>query len=189
MVWENVPGAFSSNKGKDFQAVLEETIRVADKTATVPEPPKGKWSNAGCIVGNGYSVAWRVLDAQYWGVPQRRRRIFLVADFRGESAGEILFKRGGLRRDSAESREAGEGIAQDAQGCAGEAVGFCSDVASTLWAGAGAPKHLSDMLGRLVVSGDQGGIAVLDMTHACDVIRDCGEVVPTLQNRMGTGGN
>jgi DNA (cytosine-5)-methyltransferase 1 len=69
MVWENVPGAFSSNKGQDVKAVLEETIRIADKTAIVPEPPKGKWANAGCIVGDGYSVAWRVLDAQYWGAP------------------------------------------------------------------------------------------------------------------------
>ena len=94
-VWENVPGAFSSNKGEDFRAVLEETARVADETVIIPEPPKGKWSTVGAIMGNGYSVAWRILDAQYWGVPQRRRRIFLVADFGGQSAPEILFKRQG----------------------------------------------------------------------------------------------
>ena len=92
MVWENVPGAFSSNKGKDFAAVLEEAIRIAEPEAPdVPVPPKG-WSNAGAIVGDGWSVAWRTHDAQYWGVPQRRKRISLVADFGGKSAPEILFE-------------------------------------------------------------------------------------------------
>ena len=83
MVWENVPGAFSSNKGEDFRIILEETARVADPTAIIPRPPKGKWTNAGAVVGDGWSLAWRVLDAQFWGVPQRRRRIALVADFGG----------------------------------------------------------------------------------------------------------
>jgi DNA (cytosine-5)-methyltransferase 1 len=114
-VWENVPGAFSSNKGEDFRAVLEETARVADKTVVIPKPPKGKWNTAGAIMGDGWSIAWRVLDAQFWGVPQRRRRIFLVADFGGQSAPEILFKRKGLRRHLEESREAREGIASDAE--------------------------------------------------------------------------
>ena len=93
MVWENVPGAFSSNKGEDFRIVLEETAKVADKDASIPMPNKGKWSNAGCIVGDGWSIAWRILDAQFWGVPQRIRRIALVADFGGQSASEILFVR------------------------------------------------------------------------------------------------
>ena len=114
-VWENVPGAFSSNKGEDFRAVLEETARIADETVVIPGPAKGKWNTAGCIAGDGYSIAWRVLDAQYWGVPQRRRRIFLVADFGGQSAPEILFKREGLSRHLAESREAGEGTAADVE--------------------------------------------------------------------------
>ena len=93
MVWENVPGAFSSNKGKDFAAVLEEAIKVADPEAPdVPVPEKG-WPTSGCIMGDHWSVAWRVLDAQFWGVPQRRRRIALVADFGGQSAPEILFVR------------------------------------------------------------------------------------------------
>ena len=83
MVWENVPGAFSSNKGKDFAAVLEEAIRIAEPEAPdVPVPPKG-WPTAGSIVGDGWSVAWRTHDAQYWGVPQRRKRISLIADFGG----------------------------------------------------------------------------------------------------------
>ncbi len=89
-VWENVPGAFSSNGGDDFKTVLQEISRITDSTVSVPKPKK--WDTAGTIMGNGWSVAWRVLDAQYWGVPQRRRRIYLVADFGGGRAGEILFK-------------------------------------------------------------------------------------------------
>lgn len=98
MVWENVPGAFSSNQGRDFEAVLEETVRVAEpKAPPVPVPAKG-WPTSGCLVGDGWSVAWRVLDAQFWGtpdkpLPQRRRRISLVADFGGRTAPEILFER------------------------------------------------------------------------------------------------
>ena len=89
MVWENVPGAFSSNKGEDFRIVLEEIAKVKDKDAVIPQPDK--WQTSGCILGDGWSIAWRVLDAQFWGVPQRRRRIALVADFGGHSASEILF--------------------------------------------------------------------------------------------------
>ncbi len=92
MVWENVFGVFSSNKGEDFRAVLEEIVKVKDKDAIIPEPPKGKWSNAGCIMGDGWSVAWRVHDAQYWGVPQRRRRLCVLADFNGDTAPKILFE-------------------------------------------------------------------------------------------------
>ena len=99
MVWENVPGAFSSNKGEDFRCVLEEICRVADQTAVVPMPEKGKWSTSGCIVGDGWSVAWRLHDAQFWGVPQRRRRIALVADFGSERAAEILFERESVSGD------------------------------------------------------------------------------------------
>lgn len=96
MVWENVCGAFSSNGGKDFLAVLEETAHIADENAVIPEPPQGKWRNAGVIMGDGWSIAWRVHDAQFWGVPQRRRRISLVADFAGGRAPEICFVRKSL---------------------------------------------------------------------------------------------
>ena len=105
MVWENVPGAFSSNNGEDFRAVLEETARIADKDAIIPRPPKSKWTPSGCIMGDGWSIAWRVHDAQFWGVPQRRKRIALVADFAGGGAPEILFERESVPRDPAESGE------------------------------------------------------------------------------------
>lgn len=97
-VWENVPGAFSSNGGEDFRAVLEELARVEQPDASIPRPSGrgGRWSKAGAIAGNGWSLAWRQLDAQYWGVLQRRKRIALVADFGGQRAAEILFERTSL---------------------------------------------------------------------------------------------
>lgn len=110
MVWENVPGAFSSNKGADFGAVLQETVRVVCKEApTVPKPKNG-WPTAGCLVDveGHWSVAWRVFDAQFWGVPQRRRRIALVADFGGPTAPEILFERESVSGNSAQSGPARE---------------------------------------------------------------------------------
>ena len=112
-VWENVPGAFSSNKGADFKAVLEALAGVREDGVDVPQPKK--WNTGGGILGNGWSLAWRVYDAQYWGVPQRRKRIYLVADFAGECAPEILFEREGVRGDSEEGRAAGEGTADDAE--------------------------------------------------------------------------
>ena len=114
MVWENVPGAFSSNKGEDFRAVLEETIRIGSPEAPdIPLPSKG-WPLADAYYGDGWSIAYRVLDSQFWGVPQRRRRIALVADFGGQSAPEILFERNGLSWDTPEGTEAGEDIAEGA---------------------------------------------------------------------------
>lgn len=99
VVWENVFGAFSSNKGEDFRTVLQKIIGIAEKDATVPSVPKNGWAYADCYRGDGWSVAYRLLDAQFWGVPQRRRRIYLVADFRGDCAEKILFEREGLRGD------------------------------------------------------------------------------------------
>ena len=100
IVWENVPGAFSSNRGEDFKAVLTEICKVKEEQVSVPKP--SKWENAGRIMGDSFSVAWRLLDAQYWGVPQRRQRIYLVADFDGWSAGKILFESEGLSGYSAQ---------------------------------------------------------------------------------------
>ncbi len=93
--WENVPGALSSNKGEDFRTVIESVARLVQEDAVIPLPPKG-WSNAGVVDGDGWQLAWRVMDAQYFGVPQRRRRIFLVADLAGKCAGEVLFERESL---------------------------------------------------------------------------------------------
>lgn len=107
-IWENVPGAFSSNSGEDFRAVLEELARVEQPDVSIPRSPKGKWSKAGAIAGNGWSLAWRQLDAQYWGVPQRRKRIALVVDFRGQRATEILFERTSLSGNPDESIKAWE---------------------------------------------------------------------------------
>ena len=123
MVWENVPGAFSSNKGEDFRIVLEETAKIADETAVIPRPANGKWSNSGAIVADGWSIAWRVFDAQFWGVPQRRRRISLVADFGGDTAPEILFEREGVSRDSEPCGEAWQGTAANSETIAGGAGG------------------------------------------------------------------
>jgi len=97
--WENVPGAFSSNRGEDFQSVLEAVIQIACPQAKVPAPENGRWPYADLYLGDGWSVAYRTLDAQYFGVPQRRRRIYLVADFAGECAGEILFEPKGVSRN------------------------------------------------------------------------------------------
>ena len=116
MVWENVPGAFSSNKGEDFRIVLEEIAKVCDKDAVIPRPTDGKWRTSGCILGDGWSVAWRVLDAQFFGVPQRRRRIALVADFGGESAPEILFVRKRVSGDIEPSLPKRKGTSSGAQG-------------------------------------------------------------------------
>ncbi len=118
IVWENVPGAFSSNKGQDFKAVLESIATICEKEISIPKPEK--WRNAGEVVGNGYSIAWRVIDAQYFGVPQRRKRIYLVADFNGECAGEILFESEGLSRHIDESSEKGKSTTTDVEGSFGK---------------------------------------------------------------------
>ena len=289
MVWENVPGALSSNKGRDFAAVLEETIRIVEPEAPGIEVPAKGWPTWGGYrdVDGRWSVAWRVHDAQYWGVPQRRRRIALVADFGGGTAHEILFERTGVSGDLTPRGEAGERPAGDAESGVKPAVArsltaradgipcidrdpnivcsphqgdcdgvvnnpaiFCmatqqggaelrtDDRAPTLTAAAGmsgnnqpvvaipindqtifqgAAYGICSYASNSMLSGNphsgiyeadtsrtldlnggnpacnQGGIAVVqqafDMTHACDVIRECGEISPSLQARMGTGGN
>lgn len=331
MVWENVPGAFSSNGGKDFAAVLEEAIRVAEPEAPDIEVPEKGWNTWGGYhdeMGGRWSVAWRVLDAQHWGVPQRRRRIALVADFGGDTAWEILFERQSMSGYPAESGAAGESLAASAEsgaayavrirggcdgggkgalvqteksgtikagndqtlfcpqgnaidradtaGCNGKgwredvsytlntidrpavcagancltpwdsqskrvyseagvmptlqagensgqnqeavlcagfklgnseqarSIGYAEEQAPTLNAECGGNKPavlcLNDQGGSMMgVSHDVSGTlraqehghqpSILDMSHACDVIRDCGEVAPSLQARMGTGGN
>ena len=261
LVWENVPGAFSSNKGRDFAAVLEEIIRIVEpEAAGIDAPAKGwpTWGGYHDCMGGRWSVAWRVHDAQYWGVPQRRRRISLVADFGGDTAGEILFDRKSVPGDPTESGTAGEGLAEAAKagfdpavarsltaradgstcadrgpnivcsphqgGCDGGGKGaLAQDEKSgtlgtgndqtifaaipindkaTRWQGGGESRNHDGSGNGLgigkegdpcptLTAGDRHGVmaVVLDMTHACDVIRECGEQVPALQARMGAGGN
>ena len=126
IVWENVTGAFSSNKGEDFRAVLEQVAKVKDETAAVPGHEK--WTGAGEVVGDGFSIAWRVLDAQFWGVPQRRKRIYLVADFASQRAGRILFESEGVSGYSAEGFRAWQRTAGNFESGAGAAgVIFLND--------------------------------------------------------------
>ena len=290
MVWENVPGAFSSNFKDgfgDFGAVLEEAVRIAEPGFSLPRlPDKQKWTKSGGIVGDGWSVAWRTHDAQYWGVPQRRRRISMVVDFNGHTAGDILFERFGgaeysgyyevvadsgresgsevqpdaesVRRDPTEGGTAREEIAGGAENCSVYAVSirggcdgggkgalvqteksgtlgtgndktiFCmatqqggaeirtDNRCPTLTAAAGMSGNNQPVIclqGNGIDRADTAGCngkgwkedisytlntidrpavcaaTVLDMTHACDVIRDCGGISPSLLARMGTGGN
>lgn len=271
MVWENVPGAFSSNFKDgfgDFGAVLEEAVRIAEPGFSLPRlPDKQKWTKSGGLVGDGWSVAWRTHDAQYWGVPQRRRRISMVVDFNGHTAGDILFERfggaessgvhevvadsgrvsgsevqpdaEGVRWDTPAGGTAREEIAGGAENCSGAPIfclqgngidradtagcngnGWKEDISYTLntidrpavcaaFKGGQGEKTggrgysvlcLNDQGGGVmsVSSGVSGTLraqehghqpTVLDMSHACDVIRDCGGISPSLQARMGTGGN
>ena len=163
--WENVPGAFSSNKGEDFKAVLEAVIGVVCEDTQVPMPEKNRWPYADLYMGDGWSIAYRTLDAQYWGVPQRRRRIYLVADFAGGSAGEILFKSEGLSGYSAESFRSWQRIARGSSPCT-HAAGFdgyngnlTGDVSATLGVNCGMSTGRNG-----IVLNDQGGQR-MDVTH------------------------
>ena len=126
-VWENVPGAFSSNRGDDFKAVLEAVIGVKEEGIEVPSPANHRWPKADVYLGDGWSVAYRVLDAQYWSVPQRRARIYLVADFAGGSAGEILFKSEGVSGYTPQGFRAWQGAAGGAEESTGETGGRPDD--------------------------------------------------------------
>ena len=186
IVWENVPGAFSSNKGEDFRCVLEGICYIKDETLSVPKIDK--WKQAGTIVVDHFSLAWRVLDAQYWGVPQRRKRIFLVADFAGGGAGEILFKSEGLSGYSKKSIRSWQGTASnfaDSIGATGticlndqggERMDVTTDITCTLRAKSNHPPCIIDS-------------AVFD-NHGKDT-RFTGpiDVAPTISATYGTGGN
>ena len=281
LVWENVVGAFSSNKGKDFAAVLEEIIKIVEPEAPGIEVPEKGWPTWGGYhdeVGGRWSVVWRTHDAQYWGVPQRRRRISVVADFGGDTASEIQFDPESLPGDIAESGASGEGSAEAAESGFNPAVGDCMTAwdcqskrifdingksptlqggvgggvnnpaifaaipindKATRWQGGGESRNHDGSgngfgVGKegdpspTLTAGDRHGVmapaamafdttqitskengsqpefgkpchtlnanarvpcVALDVTHACDVIRECGEQVPALQARMGTGGN
>lgn len=298
LVWENVVGAFSSNRGKDFAAVLEEIARIAEPGFSLSGlPEKWKWTKAGAIDGDGWSIAWRTHDAKDWGktirdsrtgdvirlgTPQRRRRISVVADFGGDTAAQIQFDCESVSGHPAESGAAGEGFAEASESgfnpavarsltaradgspcadrgpnivCSPHPGGVTEEKSGTMGTGndqtifclqgngidradtAGCngkgwkadESYTLNTIDRPAVcaysfdslasnsmksknpnsgcreteiaktldttnpdpSKNQGGIAVvaLDMSHACDVIRECGEQAPALQARMGTGGN
>jgi DNA (cytosine-5)-methyltransferase 1 len=180
-VWENVLGAFSSNKGKDFLSVLQEFVRLGGGDDALPEP--GRWEHAGEILGKDYSIAWRTLDAQYWGVPQRRRRIFLVADLDGPCAGKILFEQDSLPGHPAQGgipwKEApgtfGNGPSAAGTIClndqGGECMGVSLDRTGTLRAEAHHPP-------------------VVFENHSQDSrYRELEGTAPTVVSRYGTGGN
>jgi DNA (cytosine-5)-methyltransferase 1 len=181
-VWENVPGAFSSNKGNDFKTVIEEISRIAEPGISIPRCPSTTgWRSAGAIMGDNWSLAWRTLDAQYWGVPQRRRRIFLVADFRGQRAGEILFKPESVSGNSAEGAAAREAIAGNAKNGIREAIGV--------------DGHNQNLTGGIVNTlkdgrADNNHVGMVIENHPADsrVKLSSDGVVQTLSSRMGTGG-
>ena len=158
IVWENVPGAFSSNGGEDFKAVLDTIRRVKDPKADTPRP--AKWPNAGCILADDHSVAWRVFDAQYWGVPQRRKRIYLVADLAGQRAGKVLFESEGLSGYTPQgfrSWQGSAGAAEEGAHPAGVGTdgynGAIADIAATLGVNCG----MSTGRNGVMVLNDQGG--------------------------------
>ena len=156
--WENVPGAFSSSGGEDFRCVLESLCGIVDESVSIPKP--AKWSNSGEIVGDGYSVAWRVLDAQYWGVPQRRKRIFLVADLTGGRAGKVLFESEGVSGYTPQGFRPWQRAAESSEACAGTSgIGFdgyngsvTDDKSATLGVNCGMSTGRNG-----VVLNDQGG--------------------------------
>lgn len=153
IIWENVPGAFSSNNGEDFRTVLEEITKT-----DIPMPASGGWGNAGMVRGGAVDTAWRVLDAQYWGVPQRRKRIYLVGDFGGQRAGEILFKSESLLGYSKKSKGERENIAGQSEDCI------------------------------RTESKRGGEVIGLDFAHADSVVRTFEDKTPTLLQNMGRGG-
>ena len=158
LCWENVPGAFSSNGGEDFKAVLDEIRRVKDPEADTPRP--ARWPNAGCILADDHSIAWRVFDAQYWGVPQRRKRIYLVADLAGQRAGKVLFESEGLSGYTPQgfrSWQGAAGAAEEGAHPAGVGTDGYNGAIDTVAATLGVNCGMSTGRNGVMVLNDQGG--------------------------------
>lgn len=194
-VWENVPGALSSNGGEDFRAVLEELARVEQPDASIPRPSGrgGRWSKAGEIAGNGWSLAWRQLDAQYWGVPQRRKRIALVADFRGQRATEILFERTGVPGNLDESIKAWE----EAPGAAGSRIAGNDRPVPILNDQGGGVIGVSYNVTGTLRAAEHGHQPIVFESNAQPVVLESNQahatatqtgICPTLSASMGMGG-
>ena len=160
-VYENVPGAFSSNNGEDFRLVLEEICKVKNREISIPRPEK-LWTKAGEIVGDDYSVAWRTLDAQHWGCAQRRARIYLVADFDGQSSGKILFEREGLPRNPPSGGHPWQRFAGSAQDSSGETGTYCLNLQ-----GASNTRVTKDFVATLVAQDHGNHPAVLQSAGFC----------------------
>ncbi|MDE7325875.1 MAG: DNA cytosine methyltransferase [Lachnospiraceae bacterium] len=196
-VWENVAGAFSSNKGRDFQKVLEEITKTA-----IPMPDSGRWAEAGMVRSRGGSTAWRMLDAQYWGVPQRRKRIFLVRDFRTDRAGQILFECESVLGYVAKGRGYEKGYAGQTADCAsgGNSGGMAQDADGQLKLEFAEPekKHTKLDFGRtgdriyidakqsVTLMGRAGGGAAKTGCYLLPVYTIIGNV---LGRKAGSGGN
>ena len=196
-LWENVPGAFSSNGGEDFRIVCEELIKIVEPSAVMPAVPKNGWAYADSYVGDGWSLAYRVFDAQYWGVPQRRRRIHLVVDFRGGRAREVLFERQGVRGYFSPGGEAGQTAAADAERGSGadDRAGIALDLynfgvtgekAVTLNANSGMSANHAGPTVAVPLAKEQH----LFENHSQDTrYKGPLDVSPMLPAQLGTGGN
>lgn len=200
-VWENVPGAFSSNKGEDFRCVLEEFCKIKEPKVFIPKPQKGKgkWERAGEIMGDNYSVTWRTLDAQYWGVPQRRKRIYLVADFDGGSSSEILFKSESMSRNFGQVSEK----RQETSRTSGESLKESDNLDELALFGnhgqgddyTGPRKQCTTITASYGMGGSTKPFVVskekemfFNNSSATDY-KNCGDKSPTVISRYGTGGN
>lgn len=191
-VWENVTGAFSSNGGEDFRCVLEEMCKVVDEHISIPQ--SAKWNTAGEIMGDNFSLAWRTFDAQYWGVPQRRRRIYLVADFTGGCAGKILFESEGLSGYSAESFRSWERTPGCTESGSGTTIERCKTYCLNPQGSSGV--GITENKSLALVSQDHGNHpailqeAAVFENHSQDTrYRQLDEVAPTVSSTYGTGGN
>ena len=199
IIWENVFGAYSSNKGEDFRTVLEEICSITDHSLSIPKPADNKWLKAGEVLGDNHSIAWRTLDAQYWGVPQRRRRIYLVADFRGQRATEILFESAGLQRDTAPGKDTRQGAAADPERSlrkTGTDTELIYGIGRTAWR-SGVNFHctptITENVSPTLTTEEPHAVAYkqqLYENHSNDS-RYNGPLKksPTLSARLGTGGN
>lgn len=179
-IWENVRGALSSNNGEDFRCVLEEFAHIIEADATIPKPSGkgGKWSKSGAISGNGWSLAWRLFDAQYWGVPQRRQRIALVMDFGGQRAAEILFERTGVPWNPDESIPTWQSFARIAEECTTRDDRVVGEKSFSLQ---------GNMIGRKDENGPQGCGVNEDVSFTLNTI-DQHAVAYTLKIRSGCEG-